>query len=328
MSSADGQSRSEGDPREVARRLRPHSFEERYGTLRQLDPHFAEVWMRHLGGLFARPGLDFRTRLLVLVGQYTMLRHEASLAETIEAAVSEDVDLKEVLEVILQCYVYGGDSCVSGAVEVFARVTKEAGRFEEVCARGLPEDATTAGRSLEEERVTWAPEDQDDPRLPGLLERYAWPSLSAALRLRPREQIEKISSFFEPLDPGFVGLWLNAIYGGMYSRGVLDDKTRLLCMVGDCTALGEADQSRRHMRGALRNGAEPREILEVVLQSCAIVGHPPVLSLALNGLVKVLDSEDRLRELVDEDRLDAFRATMGARHAALQGSDASPQPSR
>ena len=51
------------------------------------------------------------------------------------------------------------------------------------------------------------------------------------------------------------------IYGGMYSRLIVDDKTRLLCMVGNCAAIGEAVQGKAHMKGAMRNGATPREVL-------------------------------------------------------------------
>ena len=31
----------------------------------------------------------------------------------------------------------------------------------------------------------------------------------------------------------FAKLWLDYIYSGMYTRGILDDKTRVLCVVGE-----------------------------------------------------------------------------------------------
>ncbi len=47
------------------------------------------------------------------------------------------------------------------------------------------------------------------------------------------------------------------------ARGVVNDKTRLLCMVGDCLAVAKAPQARGHVRGAMRNGASPREIMDI-----------------------------------------------------------------
>ena len=51
------------------------------------------------------------------------------------------------------------------------------------------------------------------------------------------------------MDPQLADLWVKFCYGAMYSRGIVDDKTRLLCMIGDCLAVGEETQARGHMRG-------------------------------------------------------------------------------
>ncbi len=75
-------------------------------------------------------------------------------------------------------------------------------------------------------------------------------------------------------DEGYTRLWLDLIYAGMYSRGVLDDKTRTLCMVGECLALQSHPQTENHMRNALLLGATPAELLEVVWQSSQLVGMP------------------------------------------------------
>ena len=91
-------------------------------------------------------------------------------------------------------------------------------------------------------------------------------------------------------------LWVKFCYGGMYSRFVIDDKTRLLCMVGDCLAVGEETNARGHMRGALRQGAHPREVLEVVFLTCASFGMPPMLK-ALEIFVEVMAEDGRLAEI-------------------------------
>ncbi|MPZ59800.1 MAG: hypothetical protein GEU93_00615 [Propionibacteriales bacterium] len=301
-----------------ARRVRPRSFDQRFALFDSLDKHFTNVWLNYTGRLFARDQLDLRTRLLVLTAQYTMTGNQAALADTLQAGLDEDVDPRELLEVILQCYVYGAESPVSDAAEMFARVMEDAGRLDEVRQRSLPVDASTRDRSLEEERKTWSSSDADDPRLPDLLSRYGWTGISTGLRLRPGHHLNLVATL-DAIDPEFLSLWLATTYEGMYSRGVLDDRTRLLCVVGGCLAVGETHQSRRHMRGALRRGATPRELLEVVFQSCAIAGHPHLMPMAIDDIVMLLDELGRLHEIVGEESIDQVRRIATARAERRHG---------
>lgn len=85
-------------------------------------------------------------------------------------------------------------------------------------------------------------------------------------------------------------------YPGMYARGIVGDKTRLLRMVGDCLAVGEGTQARGHVRGALRNRASPREVMEVIFQTCVNFGMPPLLQ-ALEILVQIMAEEGRIAEI-------------------------------
>lgn len=85
----------------------------------------------------------------------------------------------------------------------------------------------------------------------------------------------------DALDPAFLEAWLDAVHEGMYGRRVLDDRNRLLAVVGSTLALGEKHQSRRHLRAALRAGARPRELLEVVFQTISVFGHPHVMPAAI-----------------------------------------------
>jgi alkylhydroperoxidase/carboxymuconolactone decarboxylase family protein YurZ len=81
------------------------------------------------------------------------------------------------------------------------------------------------------------------------------------------EQLERV-------DEHFLKLWLDYIYAGMYVRGILDDKTRILCVIGELIVMGEFIQAENHIRNALTHGATPREVLEVILQSTIYVGMP------------------------------------------------------
>jgi alkylhydroperoxidase/carboxymuconolactone decarboxylase family protein YurZ len=63
----------------------------------------------------------------------------------------------------------------------------------------------------------------------------------------------------------------------MYNRSVLDDRTRVLIVIGECCVLDEQIQLPNHIRSALRMGATPREILEVILQSHIYAGMPRMI---------------------------------------------------
>ena len=60
------------------------------------------------------------------------------------------------------------------------------------------------------------------------------------------------------MDSDFADLWVKFCYGGMYSRRLIDDKTRLLCMIGDCLAVGE--ETKRAVTCAARCGKAPRRV--------------------------------------------------------------------
>jgi alkylhydroperoxidase/carboxymuconolactone decarboxylase family protein YurZ len=233
--------------------------------------------------------------LLVLIGQYTMAKSHAMLEDTIRAAIAAKVAAREVLEIILQCVVYGGHVTVDPAIQVFHRVAGELGLIEELRASQLPTDGNDRKRSLEAERKTWHADDVADPRCAALVARHGWLAVGRGLALRPRHHLN-ILAWLDAMDPEFAGLWVKFCYGGMYSRGIVDDKTRLLCMIGDCLAVGEGTQAKGHMRGAMRNGASPREVMEVILQTCVNFGMPPMLH-ALGIFVQLMAEDGRLAEI-------------------------------
>jgi alkylhydroperoxidase/carboxymuconolactone decarboxylase family protein YurZ len=311
---SDSQEQAKAAPR-TGERFRPRTFRQTDELFTGLDPSFASIWAAYHEGLFARDQLDLRTRLLILAGQYTITQNSEALADTIEAAIREEIDLKEILEAILQCYVYGGESVVIAAARRYVDVVSAAGLLESVQARGLPVDATTRGRVLADEQREWTADDANDPRLPYLLDRYGWTGISNGLRLRPGQHINLISAL-DAVDPEFCQLWITMCFEGMYGRGVLDDRTRLLCVVGDCFAAGDTYQYPRHMRGALREGVTPRELLEVVFSSAPVIGHPMLMGVAINDLVRLLDDVGRLEELVsDPAKLAGLRRFVAARIA-------------
>lgn len=272
------------------------AFERRLAERDALDQHFTKLWLDFaVTGMGCRQVLDTRTRLLVLTGQFTISKSHELLDETIQAAINAGVKAREVLEIILQCAIYGGQVAVDPAIRIFYRLAKENGLLEELRVSQLPMDGTASRRNYEEERKKWHRDDLADPRCEPLLKRHGWLAVGTGLRLRPKHHLNTLG-WQDALDPEWAGLWVRYIYGGMYTRGIVDDRTRLLCMVGNCVAVNEAVQGRAHMKGAMRAGAKPREVLEVILQSAVNFGQPGMLH-SLKIFVELMTKEGRLAEI-------------------------------
>jgi alkylhydroperoxidase/carboxymuconolactone decarboxylase family protein YurZ len=294
------------DAIEAGTKLQSKSFAKRLAQRDSIDQHFTKLWVDFvINGISQRPALDTRTRLLVLIGQYTMAKSHPTLEDTILAALAASVPIREIAEVILQCAVYGGHTTVEPAIQVLHRVAEETGTLAELRNNQLPLDGHDRTRSLQEEKKKWHPEDAADPRAAKLIEKHGWLAVGRGLTMRPRHHLN-ILDWLDRIDSGFAGLWVKFCYGGMYSRFVLDDKTRLLCMVGDCLAVNEETNARGHMRGAMRQGASPREVLEVIFQTCANFGMPPMLK-ALEVFVELMAEDNRLAEIGDPPvRVESF----------------------
>jgi len=71
-------------------------------------------------------------------------------------------------------------------------------------------------------------------------------------------------------------------YGEVLSRPGLDFRTRQLATIAALTSLGNAKpQLKVHIEGALKVGARPQEIIEVIMQMAVFAGFPA----AINALV-------------------------------------------
>jgi 4-carboxymuconolactone decarboxylase len=83
--------------------------------------------------------------------------------------------------------------------------------------------------------------------------------------------IEKIKA----LSPEFA--WVNVTFpfGELYTRDVLDLKTRELCTVAALTVQGfSLPELKLHIDAALRTGASREEVIEVITQMIAYAGFP------------------------------------------------------
>jgi alkylhydroperoxidase/carboxymuconolactone decarboxylase family protein YurZ len=262
----------------------------------ELDPHYARL-LRDFshGGMFKRGILDERTRCLVVVGQFVAMDDMDELEGHIHAALERGATPREVLEVILQTTVYFGYPKAKRATRVFKRIIEGLGRMEEISGTQLP--VSGPARSLEAERVTWDTPQQQVAKREALLRKYGWRSLSPGLRLQPTHHIASVERL-DRVDPNFNKLWLDYVYAGMYSRGVLDDRTRILCIVGELFVAGEFHQAENHIRNALQHGASPREVLEVILHSTIYAGMPRFVRF-VTILERALEEQGRLHEITE-----------------------------
>jgi len=239
----------------------------------ELDPHYERLWSEFERGLAARQVLDTRTRLLVLLGECVVLGETDEVVNFAEQALDAGVRAADIHEVMLQACTYAGRPIVKHSLNAFADLLSRRGLTAEVIRDQLPADGPRQTRSRESEQANLPVRDEDRATVDALMDKYGWQGISTGLRTQPTHHLQGVT-FMDELDEDYTRLWLDMIYAGMYSRGVLDDKTRTMCMIGECLALQSHPQAENHMRNALVLGATPAEILEVVWQSSQLVGMP------------------------------------------------------
>lgn len=109
------------------------------------------------------------------------------------------------------------------------------------------------------------------------------------------EHCSRVFETLERWDPEFNRLFQDFVYGGLYDRQVLDQKTRELAAVAACTCLNALQQLTVHTRAAVRCGARVVEVQEVILQMATYAGMPYVLQAMrhLDTLRADLEREER-----------------------------------
>ena len=78
------------------------------------------------GEVWARPGLDRRTRSVITLSVLAALRYEDEFCTHVEAALRNGLSREEIREVLLQVAVYAGVPAANRAFELAARVLNDA----------------------------------------------------------------------------------------------------------------------------------------------------------------------------------------------------------
>jgi 4-carboxymuconolactone decarboxylase len=93
---------------------------------------FSAPWQDHLSAhvwdaVWARPGLDRRTRSLLTLALLTAQRAETELALHVEAAIRNGVTADEIRETLMHTAVYAGVPAANSAFAVAQRVLRDLG---------------------------------------------------------------------------------------------------------------------------------------------------------------------------------------------------------
>ncbi|MBI1991223.1 MAG: carboxymuconolactone decarboxylase family protein [Betaproteobacteria bacterium] len=232
------------------------------------------------------------------IAQFLSLNELEELERQIPSALAAGATPREVLEVILQATVYVGYLKAGRGARLCIKVLEGLGRLDEITGTQLPLDGRASERLLDQERLSWpaAKSAEETALREQLLEKYGWHGVSTRIRTQSHQGYDSIKSY-NRTDPQYLKLWFDFIYGELYTRGIVDDRTRLLVMVGICLAVNEPIQLENHMRGALLFGATPREVMEVIVHSTAYVGMPTTI-LTGRMLERIAKEENRLAELI------------------------------
>ena len=97
------------------------------------------------------------------------------------------------------------------------------------------------------------------------------------------------------LDPDLERYVREFAYGEIYARGVLEPKLQEYLAVVMLIALGNPDELKTHLRGALLNGASELELREVLLFALPYLGFPRVIGAF--ALLKTCSSNRRAPDL-------------------------------
>jgi 4-carboxymuconolactone decarboxylase len=119
------------DPRAVGRRIRREVLGDDHvdraeATTTPFSAPFQDFITRTAwGDVWARPGLDLRTRSAITLAMLTALRAEGEIALHVKAAIRNGLSREEIAEVLLQAAVYAGVPAANAAFAIADQALSE-----------------------------------------------------------------------------------------------------------------------------------------------------------------------------------------------------------
>ena len=114
----------------------------------------------------------------------------------------------------------------------------------------------------------------------------------AVLQLLSGDSNEKVTSKVAEIAPDFARMTIEFPFGDLYSRGVLDLRSREIAAIAALAALGGIPQLRVHVEAALNLGVSKAEIVELLMQVSIYAGFPPALNALAACHDLLVDIED------------------------------------
>ena len=208
------------------------------------------------GGIWARPGLPVADRMICTLAALDLLQRLPQLRHYVAAAVDAGLAPRAILEVFVQCGLYGGFPTTDTAVAVAHEVFTDRGIVvpDEPPRTDTLETLDARGRALLQE-LHGARGNQG----------YAAPGNAVTGALYP--------------------MAIQYGYGELWFRPGLDRRQRMLCAVASFTVLSLESQVKKFGQSALSVGLSPQEVIEAVIQTAPYGGFPR----ALNALAALSD---------------------------------------
>jgi len=114
---------------------------------------------------------------------------------------------------------------------------------------------------------------------------------------------EDIANNMNDIFPDFVKYMIEYVWGDIYSRDILDLKSKEMAVVAALTAMGNTEpQLKVHINGALNVGCTINEIKEIILQMTAYSGFPACIN-AMNVLKNLLKERENqgIKDCIGEE---------------------------
>lgn len=201
------------------------------------------------GGLWGRPGLDLRYRMLATLSALSVLQRLPQLRTYINSALTVGMSPREVQEVFIQAAIYAG----------FPTAVNSLGLAQEV---------------FQERGVPLAPLDIPEVSLEEMERR------GRARRqelMQGRGQGDYMGAVTE-LAPDFSRLIAQYAYGEIWYRPGLDLKSRVVVSLSAFTALGLEAQLKNFLVAARNVGLTQEEIVETLMHTAPYAGFPGALN--------------------------------------------------
>ncbi len=219
------------------------------------DPEMMEILQKYIfGEVFTVGSLDMKTREMITVTSLAVQQTLPQLNAHINAALNVGVTPLELRETIYLCAPFIG----------FPKTLNALGVLNEVLAsRNISTPLEKAGTVSENERFTKGSEIQTP--------------------LYGDEIARDMQGLPDGIGDDAARFLTEFLFGDIYTRGVLDTKTRELLAICILTTTGDTGVLKSHISGAMKAGNTPETIAAAIVQCLPYVGFPNALA-ALRSL--------------------------------------------